>query len=251
MNENKKPIIHQPRPVANDEIDLLAEGELDANERRELIDRLEHSPGGWKQCALSFLESQSLRHSIDALVESGLAPRPTQTPVKPSVANQPTPAERICRQTLWLTAAIVLIASGIWIGASFGTPTITVAEANVAHRSVDGRLIVRETSATDLREFAKCLSAINIPDSTVIAVVDVSTELAPRFVPIIRNRQLAQQLNALPELCVPEQANRELALAGWQIKLNRQVLAVTLPNGRSTIMPFDSMGYHYVGKETF
>jgi len=39
-------------------LDLLVDSELDESRRREVIRALETEPGGWKRCALAFLEAQ-------------------------------------------------------------------------------------------------------------------------------------------------------------------------------------------------
>src|SRR5262245_31691950 len=44
-------------------IDLLVDGELGEEERRELLRRLDEVPGGWRRCAFSFLEAQVWRES--------------------------------------------------------------------------------------------------------------------------------------------------------------------------------------------
>ncbi len=47
-------------------IDLLVDGELDDIRRIQLIEMLDVSPGGWKQCALGFLENQELKNAFSA-----------------------------------------------------------------------------------------------------------------------------------------------------------------------------------------
>src|SRR5579872_984072 len=47
-------------------LELLVDGELDEARRRELLSRLDGVAGGWKQCALAFLEAQALRAALRA-----------------------------------------------------------------------------------------------------------------------------------------------------------------------------------------
>src|SRR5258708_3997103 len=44
--------------------DRLADGELDTAARRALLSRLDDVPGGWRLCALAFLESQAWRSEM-------------------------------------------------------------------------------------------------------------------------------------------------------------------------------------------
>ena len=57
-------------------IDLLVDGELPADERRQLLNRFEQEPAGWRQCALAFLEAQSWRGDLRALLKEA-APNST------------------------------------------------------------------------------------------------------------------------------------------------------------------------------
>ncbi|MBO7707876.1 MAG: hypothetical protein J6S42_04280 [Thermoguttaceae bacterium] len=46
-------------------LELLADGELDEESRRDLLERLDRTADGWRQCALAFLQAQCLGESFD------------------------------------------------------------------------------------------------------------------------------------------------------------------------------------------
>ena len=51
--------------TADDELfDRLVDGELSEPERRDLLARLDVAPGGWRRCALAFLESQCWQQAL-------------------------------------------------------------------------------------------------------------------------------------------------------------------------------------------
>ncbi|MHB8898491.1 MAG: hypothetical protein ACYC6Y_07065 [Thermoguttaceae bacterium] len=50
------------------QLDLLVDGELGAAERRELLLLLDAEPGGWRRCALAFLEAQAWRQAVRDVV---------------------------------------------------------------------------------------------------------------------------------------------------------------------------------------
>ena len=52
----------------NDMFDLLVDGELSPERRRQLLAHLDSEPDGWKRCALAFLEAQSFRESFTDLL---------------------------------------------------------------------------------------------------------------------------------------------------------------------------------------
>src|SRR4051812_3952845 len=50
-----------------DGIDRLVDGELAADEYRELLAALDEEPGGWRRCATAFLEAQALAADLHGL----------------------------------------------------------------------------------------------------------------------------------------------------------------------------------------
>src|SRR5262245_61197611 len=90
-------------------LDRLVDGELDDHERRELLLRLEQFPGGWRRCALAFLEAQVWRSESKAMVLG----RPTNAPVQRAAA-----VRRAWNAPVWLsmvTAACLLLFFGTWL----------------------------------------------------------------------------------------------------------------------------------------
>src|SRR5262245_12670555 len=61
--------------------DRLVDGELSSEERGRLLASLDDRPGGWRQCALAFLEAQSWRTDLGQLVKeaSVASPQPQST----------------------------------------------------------------------------------------------------------------------------------------------------------------------------
>lgn len=57
--------------------DRLVDGELPADEYKSLVAALDDEPGGWRRCALAFLEAQALGGELTAIRHSGqLAEQP-------------------------------------------------------------------------------------------------------------------------------------------------------------------------------
>ena len=93
-----------PSPQLTADLDRLVDGELSADERRRLLETLETTPDGWRDCALAFLESQSLRQQLSELA-SDFSPKPAVVAVEPA---------RHASISLWLTvAASALLAFGV------------------------------------------------------------------------------------------------------------------------------------------
>ncbi|MCA9270884.1 MAG: hypothetical protein KDA41_20530 [Planctomycetales bacterium] len=61
--------------------DRLVDGELPPTEYREMLTQLDDEPGGWRRCALAFLEAQAWRSGLTALRDErvGTTPREPAT----------------------------------------------------------------------------------------------------------------------------------------------------------------------------
>jgi hypothetical protein len=66
-----------------DLIDRLVDGELPDVERRELLVRLENEPGGWRRCALAFLEAQLWRQAMTSVAATAVVPALSAIPDHP------------------------------------------------------------------------------------------------------------------------------------------------------------------------
>src|SRR3972149_3765527 len=87
--------------------DLLVDGELPESERRNLLSTLDDLPGGWRRCALAFLEAQTWNEEMRSIRQESVSP------AQPARAA----AQRACRggpfRTLLPMAARFLIALGL------------------------------------------------------------------------------------------------------------------------------------------
>lgn len=91
-------------------LDRLVDGELNETERRTLLLRLEHSPDGWRRCALAFLEAQAWRIEAKAVVTE---PAPAPVAKAPAIAAQQIEPASLARKT--------------WNGLSVWVPSVLAA----------------------------------------------------------------------------------------------------------------------------
>ena len=82
-------------------LEQLVDGELPPEERRELLERFEADPEGWRRCALAFLEDQAVRGGVCSLIAE--AGRPAAK-VSPSVRKKP-----VWRVGVWVAVAASLL----------------------------------------------------------------------------------------------------------------------------------------------
>lgn len=109
------------------QIDLLIDGELSPEARRELLARLDDSPDGWRRLALGFLEAQAWRDSFAEAARE--APSPALILAIP-------PRPRRMRLAPWMARAAVVLAA-FTLGWAVHRPRIEASRTLFAQRPVE------------------------------------------------------------------------------------------------------------------
>lgn len=107
------------------QIDLLIDGELSPEARRELLARLDESPDGWRRLALAFLEAQAWRESFAEAAREAPLPVPLIT-IRP----------KRLRLAPWMARAAVVLAA-FAMGWAIHRPRIEAARPLFAQRPVE------------------------------------------------------------------------------------------------------------------
>jgi hypothetical protein len=99
-------------------IDRLVDGELRADERRQVLLALESQPDCWRRCALAFIEAQTWRSQMRGMLAGEIVRYPAAaSPALTCEPNPPPAARARARQRnvgIWLAAAaMLLIAFGL------------------------------------------------------------------------------------------------------------------------------------------
>src|SRR5690349_17727894 len=96
-------------------IERLVDGELSAEDYRALLASLEDEPGGWKRCALAFLEDQALAAEMGA-IRRRLDLREQQSPEAPLQKQSRTLKSRAWRQMPMLLAMAASLLAAFALG---------------------------------------------------------------------------------------------------------------------------------------
>ena len=231
------------QPDSNEHLfDLLVDGELSEAQRRELLARLDDVPGGWRRCAISFLEAQSWRQELRSLV-----PPPTRASAK----ARPAAYHLIGRGwTLLAMAASFLIA--IWLGTLLkdalrpGGPRPT----HIAGTPQPKEPISPDTQPPVTPQHP------DMPDNpwqTVTLAVDGGSGGTARSIqlPAIERRNLAEVgLQNLPAAMPPE-ILKALKHSGHQVRQSRQLLPLLMRDGRRLVVPVDQFDVNHVGNPAY
>ncbi len=147
------------------QLELLADGELDEESRRDLLERLDRTDDGWRYCALAFLQAQCLGESFDGEIPlaetdftnpsekralaASAADLPRTAPTRPAT---PLRRKRTLRTAALMSSACALVLAGL-VGIRFfadrgGVPQVPNAKSELryAERSVPDGLLHSATN---------------------------------------------------------------------------------------------------------
>ncbi|NLE39232.1 MAG: hypothetical protein GX621_14510 [Pirellulaceae bacterium] len=223
-------------PLPEDHLfDLLVDGQLDEPRRRELLSSLDDRPGGWRRCALAFLEAQSWSEAMAAFSRPSAAKERVE-----SIAT--TPARR--RRHDYLTTLLGMAASFL----------LAIGLTSLAHdmRRQGPGPATYATVGADLPGFGPTGAPMSLvgqtPDATEqgIHVVGLSgmggdgKQHTYGLPAIARDRLDERWLRDLPS-AIPEEVTQSLRRAGHDVELSRQLIPFQLKDGRRLVVPVDQV----------
>lgn len=192
----------QDSRIDDELIDRLVDGELPAEERRQLLLALESQPDGWRRCALAFIEAQTWRSQMGVMLAGETAKRPagaisaTLREASSSTAASSANARRR-NMGMWLaTAATLLVAFGL--GRQLG-----VSE----RRSMQETQLAGVENGAASRDVAP--DGVALSSDAVTLVVNDHLGVPHRLsVPLVEGRQLGAEFADTPNWSSPELERR-------------------------------------------
>ncbi len=217
-------------PLNDSRFDRLVDGELSEQERRQLLEGLDRQPGGWRRCALAFLEAQCWKQTFAA------DSRPSSLP------KIEAPAARLPRSrwTHRVGTALAMAASFLivfWIG-SFAERTMLDRSAGPLAQNEPPRAVGH--AAPD--------AAGSKPWQMVTLASPSGSKI--RMPAAERNRLDPQWLDALPS-AVPDDVLQAFNRTGHQVQQRRELVPIPLGDGRQMVVPVDQVDVHYTGNTTY
>ena len=242
------------RALGDDEaLDLLVDSELDEARRRDLLLRLEREPDGWRRCALAFLEAQSLRQEMGAIV-----PGPALKPPGAEAARPATP--RTAGRRRWLdgrAGTVLAMAVSFLIALGLGTLLRDFATRSGSSVPEPGQLAATDQDSREqtidpnrgLRpqpETSGPWQLVNIGRPGGPDGAGQSIQL-----PACQRDSIDEAwLNSFPR-AMPEDVQQALRRTGHQIHQSRQFLPLRMKDGRQLVVPVDQVDVHYVGNQPY
>lgn len=181
----------------DEQFDRLADGELTAAERRELLDSLDDRDDGWRRCALALLEAQAFQAQLKSYVV-----QVDQDPRKATLPAPQQPTGRSAAAVWWTVAAALVMAFGA--GRFVRPPRGDMAVVEGADRGVES---IENIAATGPEPNSEALPEALVQiepappgklatrdDSLTLLVRDVHGKAQRVQLPLMESGQLDQRL---------------------------------------------------------
>jgi hypothetical protein len=249
MKENLHDVSHSHADDLS--FDRLVDGELGEPERQQLLAGLDNEPGGWRRCALAFLEAQCWKQAIKIPGERTFLPAQDSLPAHD---GQKCLSSFAVKRSPWLgrvgtlTAMAASFLVALWLG------TVAQQTRIGSHGFTD-----QIASNAGSRQPSVQPSQPNVPPDGNAApspwrVVTVSNGQAPGTafdLPAVEREKVDQQwLQNVPP-AIPDNVLQALSRTGYQIQQQRELVPVPLQDGRRLMVPVDQVELHYVGNRAY
>jgi hypothetical protein len=240
------PLPDNPTHDDDRRFDLLVDGELGEAERRELLTALEREPGGWRRCALAFLESQCWKQALGPLAQPTAAEQPaTPVPSRPVAARRLRLGGDFATLAAMAGCFLVALAVGTQLpqfwngrpGASGPAPEAVVEDRSTG--SPKGVSPQGEPGAGNWRTVT--LSVPDGPQGDARAIQLPAVE-RPSIDPA--------WVQSLPPTVRPELL-RSLQQMGYEVRQRRGLLPLEMNDGRQLVVPVDRVEVQYVGNPAY
>jgi hypothetical protein len=222
-------------------LEQLADGELSEARRRELLLKLDRVPGGWRACALGFLETQCFQDTLGGLARESTRPAPTVV----AVPRRRGDWSRHVRTGLAMAASFLLaLGIGWWAGAlrqGVGPESdFTGAEGNLASTGPQSPLAPSDRPGAPR-------ARPDLPPTMTVALPG-STEHGEEIrLPVAERENVDRSLLFPDAAAFPADLREALRRSGYEVRQSRDFLPVPVQGGRHAVLPVDELDVHYVG----
>ena len=238
--------------------DLLVDGELDEDRRRTLLGSLDNKPGGWRRCALAFLEAQSWGQEFRSLSArlrgGGQETSDSSTPQNVPGKKKSSGGKRRLRDrtsTVLGIAASFLLAMGITSLMQDMNPGDMSAplggnQASVfTPKKIPARFFkpVKSSQAGHLDLNNDVSQEMHLMSITGQGVDQKKHTFA---LPAVSQDRLNRQwLKEMPTV-IPDGVVESLQQAGHDVKTSRHLIPFTMRDGRKLVIPVDQVDVSYM-----
>jgi len=239
--------------------DQLVDGELDDEQRRALLEKLDAVPDGWRQCAVTFMEAQELRKVLPAITSEIDSCELRDGVNVVSDSPRRTSTFRIggllaMAASLFLAFALGLTLRGTW--AIEGETVPRIAGTFPATRPSDDTPSVHEPSASrslprqELPANVVPVEPSHVWRDVALVVNDGANDEEVRW-PMAEGEDIDLQWLYRQPSALPQPVIEQIEQLGHEVNVVRELYSVRLRDGRQGIVPVDRVELKYVGNQTY
>lgn len=215
------------------QLDMLVDGELGDEERRELLSRLDTEPDGWRRCALAFLEAQSWRQAMRSVSDDSVEIS--------AIAARSHSAWRRFRNVVGMACSLLLaLGVGLALGGMFDrvpsvVPTEQVAEAPHVDESKEVELPGAPAPEV-VPELAVPYQYVSIP-----AQDPVSGDAESVQMPVVPQEYLEEGWPYRLPAVLPDHIVQALQRRGHEVVQQRRLVPFQAADGSRVVFPVDEV----------
>jgi hypothetical protein len=232
-------------PLADEQrLERLVDGELSSDEYRALLATFDEEAGGWKRCALAFLENQALGGELKSIGRSG------DWPAKPAAAPDPPARHGAFSFARWRALAPLAIAAGLLLafGLGLAAPKFfspAAKEGVLAGNQLAGQAVVPK----DQQQAALPRHEVFRPIGNLRLVMDSADGSATEAgqVPVYEVDSDWQRALAADQPTFAPELIDLLRQRGYEVRHEQQFLPAPLEDGRQIIVPVEGYQITPVG----
>ncbi len=235
--------------------DMLVDDELGETERRELLTGLDDEPGGWRRCALTFLEAQSWKKELGAFLLDPADRKPAgQLPAKP-YTKMPARRPRLGRHVATWSAVAASFLLAMFLGRELQDAWLSDAVAPVPGVPIDAVADLRTPVTVPARPEETLEGASRRSDTPsgpwqLVSLGSPDGTAGEIKLPAIEREELDENwLSSFPS-AMPDDVRRAFERTGHRVRQRRELLPIEMQDGRRLVVPVDNVDVHYVGNPT-
>jgi len=262
-------------PILDPEtLDLLVDGELPEAERRRLLAGLDAIPGGWRACALAFLEVQCWKEQVRAAVQT---PSPNE---KAGIGSAAGGAEQatvlVSRRDPWprrvwrLGGTVLAMAASFLLTFVAATSLRTPREvagtpggeqlAGIVAGGPEAGAPVEPGGANGVGETGKeappapSPAGLSPPFRMVTVTLPGDQQGSTRTIrlPAVEADRIDDSWFGPDTDTIPAEVRAALEQFGYRVQsFHRQLIPVPTDDGRQLVLPVDQVELHYVGNPSY
>jgi hypothetical protein len=215
-------------------LDRLVDGELPPHECRQLLAALDDEPGGWRRCALAFLEAQCWRHQLS---------RAAAEPILAQLSAQSAEI-RSGKRRFW--GALAAAAACVLVAFAAGTRFPTVETAREAPHTAHHPAPAAAPAAALAKQLpGKADSPSDAPGpspwQTLTLTPADGSSAEPFRLRVVEPGSDAASTLAHQEWAVSGQLLRRFEQEGFEVNRQERLLPIELSDGRRVLVPIEEV----------